>query len=71
MDIEQESQNPLIFTKNGYIRQNDMQFFKKWSFGEGFIKYTEGYTHNGEIVKEGHAVFVTQGHDMNSLQGEF
>lgn len=68
--LEEEHANPLIFTKFGYIRQNDMALFHRWEDTPGSTNYIEGYTFDGEVVKQGFAGLSKHGVSTETDTGQ-
>jgi len=48
---------PLIFTTKGNIPISELEYSNSWEDTETYTKFTETYTYNGEIVKNGSHVY--------------
>ena len=48
---------PLIWTIKGNLPVDSLKYEHSWEHGEGFIKFSERYLLDGEIVKESAHVY--------------
>lgn len=54
---------PMIWTSKGNLPIEILKHITKWEEEEGFIKFTESYFLDGEIVKSSSHIYVKQGID--------
>ena len=58
MTTIQEGETPLIYTKNGNLPIESLEYATRWETSEEYIKFIETYTLNGEIVRESAHVLI-------------
>ncbi len=54
-------EEPLIYTVKGNLPIAELEYRTKWELSDDFIKFSECYLHQGEIVKESAHVFDKNG----------
>lgn len=68
--LEEESANPLIFTKLGYIRQRELVESPHWFEEETATVYAEESHYQGELVKRAVAIRSKQGVTTEMATGQ-
>jgi hypothetical protein len=61
---------PLVYTTKGNLPIKDLEHFYSWEETETYIKFIDGYTLNGEVVKESVVVKLKIGLDVNTSLSE-
>lgn len=59
---------PLVFTTKGNIPISSLEYFNRWEDSPEYVKFTEGYKLNGEVVKEGAHVMMRKTPGMELFQ---
>jgi hypothetical protein len=55
------SDHPLIYTSKGNLPVASLAYEPKWEQGEDFIKFSETWTLDGEIVKQNAHIYKLTG----------
>jgi hypothetical protein len=62
---------PLIWTSKGNLPIASLQYAHAWEDTPEYLKFSETYTLDGEIVKQSAHVYVKQGMAAQPEQGAF
>lgn len=62
---------PLIWTTKGNLPIASLQYSHAWEETTEYLKFSETYTLDGEVVKQSAHVYVKQGIPMQPDQGGF
>jgi hypothetical protein len=62
---------PLIWTSKGNLPIASLAYSHAWEETPDFLKFSETYTLNGEIVKQSAHVYLKQGQSAQPDQGDF
>jgi hypothetical protein len=62
------SDAPLIWTSKGNMPTADLEYSHAWEDREEYIKFTETYRHDGEIVKQSSHVYQKRGVNLSGKQ---
>ena len=66
----QNTEEPLVYTIKGNLPIKDLEHFYTWEETEKYIKFTDGYKLNDEIVKESVVVKLKIGLEVNAALSE-
>lgn len=59
---------PLVWTTKGNLPISALEYFHRWDDQVEYTKFTEGYTLNGEVVKESAHVYMRKTAGMELTQ---
>lgn len=61
---------PLVYTSKGNLPIKDLDYFYFWEETEDYIKFSEGYKLNDEIIKQAAHIKLKRGQDINAELAE-
>lgn len=56
---------PLVYTSKGNLPIASLEYFYRWEHEPEYIKFIEGYTLDGEVVKQSANVLMLKGQQMD------
>lgn len=60
---------PLIYTINGNVPIEDLEYSTTWEDNESYTKLIETYKYDGEVVRESVHILTRQNLDLGLVQG--
>lgn len=57
-------EEPLVYTTKGNLPISSLEYFYRWEHEPEYIKFIEGYTLGGEVVKQSANVLMLKGQQV-------
>lgn len=68
--MDNNTETPLIWTSKGNLPIDDLQYSYQWEDTPDFIKFTETYALDDEVVKQSSHIYSKLSLSIGSEQGE-